>query len=230
MESDSSWDFHIHSRYSYDSVCSTKDIIKTATKKGLTGIAVTDHNTLKGAVSAKKISGGLIVVTGAEMKTDRCEIIGLFLSEEIKSRRFEEAVDEIKAQDGLIVLPHPYKKGKDPFAGAVEKADAIEALNGRRDPELNRKAHELARNAGKPVTAGSDAHMAGEIGCVRSIYGPVSSEEELRKQILSKTGRVSGAESPGYVHYPSVFIGSVRTGNLLGLMKSAGRKVCSRCL
>ena len=47
-------DLHIHSKYSYDGILEPKDIVKIAIKKGLDGIAITDHNTVKGALEAKK--------------------------------------------------------------------------------------------------------------------------------------------------------------------------------
>jgi len=43
------YDLHIHLKYSYDGISELepKEIIKIAIKQGLTGIAITDHSTIK---------------------------------------------------------------------------------------------------------------------------------------------------------------------------------------
>lgn len=41
------YDLHIHSKYSSDGVLDPEKIVKIATKRGLSGIAITDHNTIK---------------------------------------------------------------------------------------------------------------------------------------------------------------------------------------
>ena len=47
------YDLHVHSRYSYDGILSPEEIVKIAIKKGLNGIAITDHNTIRGSQEAK---------------------------------------------------------------------------------------------------------------------------------------------------------------------------------
>jgi predicted metal-dependent phosphoesterase TrpH len=41
-------DLHCHSYYSNDGISSPEKLIKTALKRGLDGIALTDHNTTQG--------------------------------------------------------------------------------------------------------------------------------------------------------------------------------------
>ena len=81
-------DLHIHSKYSFDSLLTVEKIIKTAEKKKMDGIAICDHDSLKGGLMAKKVKTDLIVIPGEEIKTDFGEIIGYFLNEEIKSNNF----------------------------------------------------------------------------------------------------------------------------------------------
>jgi len=45
------YDLHIHSKYSHDSLLSPDNILKVARKRGLGGIAVTDHNTILGGIA-----------------------------------------------------------------------------------------------------------------------------------------------------------------------------------
>ena len=79
-------DFHSHSNYSRDSVISPQAYVDTCVRKGVTCIAVTDHNEIEGAfviqkLAAERASGRLKVVVGEEVKTAEGEIIGLFLKE-----------------------------------------------------------------------------------------------------------------------------------------------------
>lgn len=83
------YDLHVHSKYSVDGYVEPEVIVKTAQKRGLSGVAVTDHNTIKGGLKAKKYeTEDLRVIVGSEIETNRGEVIGLFLSEEIKSHLF----------------------------------------------------------------------------------------------------------------------------------------------
>ncbi len=157
-------DLHIHSKYSFDSIQSPSKIIKIA-KKNLDGIAITDHGTIKGGLEAKKINKdpNLIVIVGCEINTEIGDIIGLFLNKEINSRNSMEVIREIKAQDGIVVLPHPYR-GHKLNEELLNSVDAIEGFNARSTIEENEKGMELAKKYNKPIVAGSDAHFTSEIG------------------------------------------------------------------
>ena len=164
------FDLHIHSIYSKDAILKPERIIKMAKKKGLSGIAITDHGTIKGALKTKSVAfDNFMVIVGAEVQTDKGEIIGLFLNEEIKSRKFAEVIDEIKDQDGITVLPHPYKNRQCDPKDLVEMVDLVEGLNARTSKELNYRAQNLAKNFGLPIIAGSDAHTPFEIGQAQTI-------------------------------------------------------------
>ena len=89
---------------------STQPIRPVIEKKGLDGIAVTDHNSIKGAVEVvKQAPSEVYIIVGAEIKTTIGEILGLFLNEEISSSNPLEVIDEIRDQGGLIILPHPFR-------------------------------------------------------------------------------------------------------------------------
>lgn len=191
------FDLHIHSKYSYDGVMEPKRIVKVAVKRGLNGIAITDHNTIRGGLEAKKYeSKDFQVIVGSEMMTDKGEITGLFLSEEIKSRDVEGVINEIKQQGGIVVIPHPFDRLRHsafhPTEEHVRLIDAIEGLNSRcvfgRD---NRKAVEFAGRYNLPVIAGSDAHYANEIGKA----GLIIETNDVRETILSNSGTVFGRRS-----------------------------------
>jgi len=197
-------DLHVHTKYSFDCLLEPRTVIKIALMRGLSVIAITDHNTVKGSLAAIRVASSvekLIVIPGIEVKTDMGDLIGLYVQEEIKSRYFYDAIDEIRAQGGLVVLPHPYRGHKGAVEELAKLADLIEVVNGRCSHARNAKAHQLAKETGKPTVAGSDAHFAFEIGRVKTkFYSSASSPEELRKEILSCERELVGKESPFLVH------------------------------
>ena len=175
-----------------------------AKRKGLSAIAVTDHETVKGAretIREARISSDLFVVSGIEVKTNMGDLIGLFVEEEVATRDIYEVIDEIREQDGLVVLSHPFRGHKNMLRQITLEIDLVEALNGRSSSARNLEAKRLALSLNKPVIAGSDAHFSFEIGCVRTIFfSSVTSLEDLRKLIVSGERRLIGRESPTIVH------------------------------
>jgi predicted metal-dependent phosphoesterase TrpH len=170
-------DFHIHSRYSHDSLMVPESIVRRAKKVGLSSVAITDHNTIQGGIRALEMGKqtGIEIIVGAEVKTDRGDIIGLCLNQEIRSAEWRSVVDEIRSQGGIVVLPHPYRDHELPeeIAGTV---DFIEVWNSRCTKEENYNAAILADRLGKKVMFGSDAHCPAEIGLVRVRVNPASFE------------------------------------------------------
>jgi predicted metal-dependent phosphoesterase TrpH len=167
-------------------------LIKTAKIKGLNGIAITDHNTILGGMDvAKRAGSDFYVIVGSEIRTESCEIIGLFLNEEIRSKKTFKVIERIKSQGGLAVLPHPFRSNSlfrkatgESLIRIAEKVDAIEAFNARTSSESNRRAQVLASKVGKPMIAGSDAHFYQEVGNAKTIVPSFNSEEELKRNIL----------------------------------------------
>nr|WP_320161342.1 PHP domain-containing protein [uncultured Methanoregula sp.] len=170
-------DFHIHSKYSHDSLMSPERIVKRAKKAGLTAIAITDHDTIRGGKAALDAGKqwGIRVVVGSEVRTDAGDIIGLNLTEEIKSREWQSVLEEIRSQGGIAVLPHPYRDHIHPEATAGQ-VDFIEVWNSRCTTAENDDARQLAASCSKPGLFGSDAHSPEEIGLVKIRVNPESFE------------------------------------------------------
>ncbi len=163
-------DFHIHTHFSYDSLMQPEKIIDIARKKGLDGIVICDHNTVKGALEALKKNRykDFVIIPAAEIKTDIGDVTGLFITKDIMATKFDDVVKAIKSQKGLVLLNHPYhhhKLDKIDFG----KVDFIEGYNSRLDNEKNQKAILLAQKHNIPILAGSDAHLYNEIGCSYTI-------------------------------------------------------------
>jgi predicted metal-dependent phosphoesterase TrpH len=166
-----------------------QDAIKSAKKKGISGIAITDHNTVKGGTFAKRYtSDDFIIISGSEINSEIGHICGLFITEDIKSRLAIEIIDEIHNQSGLAILAHPFKSPKSKFSeDIIKKIDAIEVFNSRTKQNNNQKAYEFAAKNKVPFTAGSDAHFMEEIGNAKLILDNVFDEEDIRHSILNNT-------------------------------------------
>src|ERR671923_287629 len=107
-------DLHTHTSWSHDCRIGVAELLDHAELEGLGAIAVTDHNVFGGAQEAVELARtrDLVVIPGEEMKTaGQGEVIGLFLSEEIpRGLTFEETIAAIRAQGGLVYLPHPFDR------------------------------------------------------------------------------------------------------------------------
>ncbi len=187
------YDLHTHSKYSIDGIVEPGAMVKQGMKKGLAGIAVTDHNTIKGGLEAKRYeTEDFKVIVGSEIMTTRGEIIGLFLNEEVMSGaeriEVEMVVEEIREQGGIVVVPHPFDRVRrsafHPEDGDAKFFDCVEGFNSRcLFQTYNDRALEFAMRHKLAVTGGSDAHFRWEIGNA-FIYANSSSDEDLKRAIL----------------------------------------------
>jgi len=161
---------HIHTRFSFDSCLSPKRILSSARNRQIDVLIITDHNTLRGSLEVLRIADGnpRFVIVAGEYQTEKGDIIGLFLRDEITSRRSREVIGQIKGQGGLVLLPHPYK-GHKLDDELLAEVDLIETFNARCSAEQNQKALTLAGDLRKPTLAGCDAHCAPELRSVTNV-------------------------------------------------------------
>lgn len=201
------FDLHIHSKYSFDSISEPKCVLRAAKKKGLNGIAITDHNTIKGGIETIKINQdrNFLIIIGAEIATEIGDIIGLFLEEEIKSRDSIEVIEEIHRQGGIAVLPHPYK-GHTLNEELIRKIDVIEAFNSRASAENNKKARMLAKQYKKSIIAGSDAHFCSDIGTSKIKLN----SRDVRNEIFNTGVKLYTNYTPVYMQSASQIIKSIK--------------------
>jgi len=207
-------DLHIHSKYSYDSVLEPRDIVKTAAKKGLSIVAVTDHDSIRGGIETKKLSShyGVEVIVGCEFSTSRGDLIGLFLDEMFRANSPQEIVEEIRERGGVSVLPHPYRLGP-PDVELARMVDVIEAYNGRTSLKKNHEALSLSVDLAKPAMAGSDAHFRQEIGVTRTRLHSDTASLELKKELFKDTELLFGNHMRRYLTL-SKYVKAVRSGSL----------------
>ena len=165
-------DLHTHTYYSPDGITSPERFVAACQRKGITCVAVTDHNTIRGALAVKEIAPFPVIV-GEEIRSREGEIIGLFLTEEVPGGLSpQETIERVRAQGGLIGVPHPYDRARhglrhDEMVRFLPDIGFIEALNARIVfSGDNDKARRFAREHGLAVSAGSDAHSPWELGRV----------------------------------------------------------------
>jgi predicted metal-dependent phosphoesterase TrpH len=167
-------DLHMHTSWSHDCAVDPADLIMYAEANGLGAIAVTDHNTFGGALETAELARehDLIVIPGEEIKTDgQGEVIGLFLREEIpRGLSFAATIEAIRAQGGLVYLPHPFDRMHSIAEPAtlqrhLADIDVFEVYNARLLFEAyNEEALRFARKYNLTAGAGSDAHVLQGVG------------------------------------------------------------------
>ncbi len=163
-------DLHTHTHYSPDAITSPQKFVETCQRKGITCVAVTDHDTMRGALAVQEIAP-FRVILGEEICSREGEIIGLFLQEEIPpGLSARETVERIRAQSALVSLPHPLDRfrggiGGERLADLAPLADIIEVMNARTTvAQDNDRAARAAEENGLVGVAVTDAHSPWEMG------------------------------------------------------------------
>lgn len=183
-------DLHLHSHFSHDGQSSLDELIQRCAECGLDRIALTDHNTVEGALALAKMAPVLAII-GEEAKTREGEVIGLFITGRIPPYLPpEEAMDMIHGMGGLTYLPHPLDRNRAHFRGErlvelADRIDIIETYNAWCEPASNQAAARFAADLGKVSATGSDAHSARELGRswmeMEEYSGPQDFLEKLRQ-------------------------------------------------
>jgi predicted metal-dependent phosphoesterase TrpH len=174
-------DLHCHTSASFDSLASPRAVVAAAARRGLTHIAITDHDTIEGALEARDAApAGLEVLVGEEIRTRDGDLIAVFLSRAVPpGMSAAETIAAVREQGGLVGIPHPF----DRFRGSLSKGEALRSLEALASTvdwveswnarlmfgDGNARAAELALAAGVPGVAVSDAHTTMEVGVASTI-------------------------------------------------------------
>ncbi len=197
-------DLHIHSTYS-DGNASIEEILEYVNQKtDLKVIAITDHDTIEGALKAKSIAekGKLHfeVIVGEEITSKDGHIAGLFLKEKIDpGMSARKTINAIHKQGGLAIAVHPFYKTHyyhpdHPIMHGVGPKilfnlrvyfDAVEVINST--PTLGHENY-LADIYNKTIlhtaeTGSSDAHILKAIGHGYTLFEG-DSKEELKVALI----------------------------------------------
>jgi hypothetical protein len=175
-------ELHCHTVHSMDGLMSFDSLLRTATAVGLDAVAITDHDTVEGALAferlAKSRNAPLQIIVGEERTlADGSHLIGLFLRRHIEATDLEGALREIDAQGGLCLIPHPFRRkdgllrdGLEPLRLFEGRLAAFELFSAKCSYAENQRAAELLASTQLAPFGGSDAHYESDLGeCVNVI-------------------------------------------------------------
>lgn len=184
-------DCHIHSKYSPDGKGSLHELVAVAKEKRLTGICITDHNSLamwKDIKAAKDT--GILVVQGMEVSTRQGHCLALGVRAEIpRDLPLIETLERIEDAGGVGVPSHPFRRvhgvGEMGVLGALKGLAAIETYNARDGKKSsNKRALQLADLNKLGGTGGSDSHQVFEVGNAYAVFRqPVEDVDDLLDQV-----------------------------------------------
>jgi predicted metal-dependent phosphoesterase TrpH len=174
--------------------------------RGLDAVAIMDHDVIEGAFEFEKLSEEARsrgewaprVLVGEEVRTTGGEICGLFLKEWVPDHLSPvETMDRIRAQGGLVYVPHPFDllklkrlKARE-LEALTDKIDIIEAFNGKpRLPRANVIARRFLESHDFPRGAGSDSHEPTHLGAAHVVMDDFDGPEDLLRKL--RAGKVEG--------------------------------------
>ena len=180
---------------------SPRELVDHARATRLDLIAVTDHDTIEGALRAADHAAGLArleVIVGEEISSRDGHIVGLFLERRIRPGMSAAAtVDAIHDQGGLAVAVHPFWRTQRRTRGgpvhgvgwlaAELDFDAVEVENATPGFYVfNQLARRLNMGLGSAEVGGSDAHILDAVGRAFTEF-PGKTPKALRAAIEAGT-------------------------------------------
>lgn len=187
-------DLHCHTRASFDSLSPPASVVRVAAERGLTHLAITDHDRIDGAQEARAAAPeGLTVVVGQEIKTLAGDLIAVFLTSPIPpGLPAVDAIAAVRAQGGLVGIPHPFDRfrrslGRDAVIATLGPlVDWVEIHNARLVGRGNEEAAAFALENRLPGVAVSDSHSLLEVGVAyTALDGDPSTPEGLLAALRS---------------------------------------------
>ena len=100
---------HCHTHYSRDSLTPPAALVAACRSKGIDRVAITDHNSIAGALEAHRIDPERVIV-GEEVMTSVGELLAFFVKEEVEPGLEPlEAIRRLRSQDAFISVSHPIR-------------------------------------------------------------------------------------------------------------------------
>jgi predicted metal-dependent phosphoesterase TrpH len=208
-------ELHTHTCYSKDCLVRPETVIATCRSKGIDKLAVTDHNTVSGALELKRLAPELIIV-GEEVMTTEGELLAFFVREWVPPGLSpQETIARLRDQGAFISVSHPYDRlrhgawDEAALLEIIEQVEALEVFNARCMFDAdNAAALALAQRHDKLKTVGSDAHTAREIGRATVEMAPFDSVETFGTHLASAHFRTT--LSSAWIHFASTYAKWVR--------------------
>jgi len=205
----------LHTHTSPRSPCSSIDpleLVREASRLGLDGICLTEHQVLWQPDEIVELAQGtpVKIFRGNEFTTNQGDILVFGYEEDLKELlMIEDLRDRVTAAGGFMIAAHPFRGFKTFGIGQLqmtveqgcsrkvfEFVDAVEIRNGKVSDQENDMAARVTARLGLPGTAGSDAHRVDEVGkWVTDFERTIETEQELVEEL--KAGRFAVAPTPG---------------------------------
>ena len=205
-------DFHTHTRYSADSLSRVEDVLSAALARGLSAIAITDHDGIEGALEAKEIARAhglpLQVIVGEEVRTDAGDLLVYFVKKRIAPGKLSDVLAEVERQRAVCSAAHPYDAARHGIGlqelapDLLKMIDAVEVFNARVPlAAQNARAMAFALKNRKTLLAGSDAHHPSEVGAAYvEFYGVDVLDADA---LLHAHRKIGGESSSPFVRFYS---------------------------
>ncbi len=217
-------DLHCHTDASFDCLAAPASVVRAAATRGLTHLAITDHDRIDGALRARDAAPpGLTVIIGEEVRTIQGDLICLFLESAIPSGMpVLETIEAARDQGALVGIPHPFDRHRasillDPeLEDLAGRIDWLETWNARIIAGTgNQQAAAFAEKHGLPGVAVSDAHSILEVSVAYStMAGDPATSAGFREALPSVAH--SFGEAPAAANR------STPIGRLIGRARAAG--------
>jgi predicted metal-dependent phosphoesterase TrpH len=196
------FDLHVHSYHSKDACNPPEELVAAAVKQGLSGIAITDHDSCEAHRHHIQAPEGFLVVPGVEVSTAEGHLlcIGATLPR-MKGQPAKVVVQAIHAAGGIAIPAHPFdtlRAGIRPAVLDTLDIAALEVFNAAvTSPKHNDLALDYASRRGLSMTASSDAHHASAVGTATTSFDL----EELSLPALLAAIRAGGTPEGRYLTF-----------------------------
>jgi predicted metal-dependent phosphoesterase TrpH len=215
-------DMHFHSELS-DGHARIEDIARRAMELGI-GIAVTDHNSIHGAVEIDRFKS-VFSIPGIELTSYEgthllvyfydiksllrfySQHVQPFLGAEIMSSLslgLEDLIERARKFETVIIFPHPYCGSytgihnpyfqEERFEHLLDMADGVEVINSENLNKWNLRSALLGFNLNKGITGGSDGHRLAQMGRVVTVADCAWRRRPFLDAVKRRKTRVIGKE------------------------------------
>ena len=215
-------DMHFHTRHS-DGHNSVAEVAAQAQRLGI-GIAVTDHNQIRGAMELTHVAG-VLSIPGIEVTSAEGSHVLVYFYAALDLERFftrtvlpamgpdrmsstslpmEAVIEGARRLPSVVILPHPFSAAytgvHNPYfperrlTALYEMVDGVEVINAENMNKWNLKSTVLGFNLGKGITGGSDGHRISQMGKAVTVCRTKPCIESVLDDIRCGRAKVIGKE------------------------------------
>ncbi len=215
-------DLHFHSTYS-DGLNRIDKIAARARKLGI-GIAITDHNEIRGALEIDQYDD-IFSIPGIELTVAEGSHLLVYFYDTAEIQRFyenevapnmgtgvmsslrltmSEAIERSRRYRCVVIFAHPYcamytgicnvQFSEGELKHLLDMADGVEAINANNLNRWNLKCTVLGFNTRKAMVGGSDGHALNHMGRAVSYAKCPRTRRDFLDAVLNKQNWVAGKE------------------------------------